>query len=221
MRVLLALLVACCSPVGPAAPGTNPPEAVATTEVSARDLLETMFIDNGALAASARRGFETSGQQIWESWANDPGFLSISAPRREAIRVYFADDYPREATEQVLRGAPLALDAAAPRVAALLNEAQIAQFDTFLQSEEARTWFVAAIAAGDGEYVPTAAESRSIDGFAARTRGEVWTEEFKQLVYQIAYDVMAYRAAAVRHGLFTRVCELAGDECPPGFVPEQ
>ncbi len=221
MRVLLALLVACCSPDWTRAPSANQSEAVATSEVSARGLLETMFIENGALAASARRGFETSGQQIWESWANDPGFSNISAARREAIRVYLADDYPREATEEVLRGAPQALDAAAPRVAALLNDAQIAELDTFLQSEEARTWFVAAIAAGDREYVPTAAESRAIERFAARTQGEVWTEEFNQLVYQIAYDVIAYRAAAVRHGLFSRVCELAGDECPPGFVPEQ
>ncbi|MBY0565232.1 MAG: hypothetical protein K2P58_13750 [Hyphomonadaceae bacterium] len=184
-------------------------------------MLETMFIDNGALVVSARRGFETSGQQIWESWANDPGFASISATRREAIRVYLADDYPREATEEVLRGAPQALDAAGPRVSAMLNETQIAQLDGFLESDEGRTWFVAAIASGDGEYAPTPAESRAIDRFASQTNGQVWTEEFNQLVEQIAYDVIAYRAAAVRHRLFARVCELAGDECPPGFVPER
>ncbi len=221
MRILLALFLACCSPVAPTASGAGQSGAAAEGEVSARDLLDTMFIENGALSVSARRGFETSGREIWGNWVNDPGFASISAVRRETIRAYLADDYPREATEEVLRGAPQALDAAAPRVAAVLSGAQIAQLDAFLESDEARTWFVAAVASGETEYVPSAAESRALDRFAAQTRGQVWTEELNQLVDQIAYDVIAYRAAAVRHRLFTRVCELAGDECPPGFIPEQ
>lgn len=221
MRLLLALFLACCSPAAPADSGADQAAVVAQGEASARALLETMFIENGALSVSARKGFETSGQEIWATWANDPGFSNISSARREAIRDYLTNVYPREATEEVLRGAPQALDAAAPRVALVLSAAQITQLDAFLESDEGHTWFVAAVASGEVEYVPSAEESRALDRFATQTRGQVWTPEFNQLIYQITSDVIASRAAAVRHRLFSRVCELAGNECPPGFVPDQ
>jgi hypothetical protein len=221
VRILLALFLACCSPPSPGESGADQTSHNVRDEGAARDLLETMFIENGALAVASREGFETASSELWTTWANDPGFGTISAARREAIRNYLENDYPREASEEVLRGAPQVLDAAAPRLLALLDSQQIAQIDSFLESDEGRTWFVAAVASGETEYVPSAAESRALDRFAAQTEGRVWTEEFNRFIYEVSSEAVSSRAAAVRHRLFTRVCELAGDECPPGFVPTE
>ncbi len=180
----------------------------------------SMFIQTGALAVSARRGFEAGGSEIWSSWEADPAFVTMRPATRESIRTYLLNEYPRQAADEAITAAPAILDSAAPRLASLFTRNEIEQISAFLRSEEGRTWFVAAVASGNADYTPTEAESRALDEFSESAAGQAWSPEFNQFIYDVSSEVISARAPELRRTMLTRVCDLAADECPSGFVPD-
>ena len=220
-KVLTGLMLAICV-AGFGSTAKAAPQSTAAETISGADTLGVMFIETGSLERIARASFNDSGRQILESWSAQAGFASLPVEKRERVREYLTAVYPQEATDDVVANAPDVLRGFGSRMEGLLTASQRIETAAFLRSPDGRSWFRNLAAAGASSYTPSDSEARALAAFSATPAGAIFdSEQMSNLIEDASGQIILARAPVIRHRLLSRVCEILGEDCPPGLVPQQ
>lgn len=210
------VLILCWSPALALAEPSESASTATAHVAAARESLDVIFVESGALSAVASNAFQSSSAQIWGSFTSNPDFLRIDAGKREALQRYLNERYPAEATNMVLAHAPHVIDDYAPRMAALFSVAELRDVSQFYRTADAKSWFIRSAISHNAE--PTAAEQAALAAFTETAGGRAWSEEFNQLIERISSDFITSVAPQIRTRVMQDMCDILGEDCPPGFV---
>ncbi|MBI3437753.1 MAG: hypothetical protein HY054_03715 [Proteobacteria bacterium] len=183
-------------------------------------LRQALLVDTGAISEGTSAAFRTLAPQLRQQWAATPLYATLTEAHRQALDRYF-DTNATGLTEEVMNGAPAVLDRYAPRLAAILSEAELADVIAFAHSQEGRQIFVDGVVRGasgqsGGSPTFTAAQTDALVRFEQTPGGHAFnshTDQINPLLGEIGRA--ATSAPAVRRRLLHDICSVLEDQCTP------
>jgi hypothetical protein len=154
------------------------------------------------------------------SLSSAPFYANLTPARRRAIDNYVNNLGP-VLSEEVMRLSPVLLDTFAPRIAAIFNEAELGEIRVYMASPAGASLFRRATIAGARGETPTGFTPEEIAGEAAfmtTPAGHTWSarvNEFNAVMHELGFQSVAQAAPGFRARVWSDICALAEEQCPP------
>lgn len=222
--LLLAVALVCTAPTHNAQAQQGPaPSAVELA--AARDAVQLLLIDSGAVPFAIQQAFATHGQTIRQQLTSAPFYLALSQPRKDAVLAAL-DQFPNILRIELDAALPVVLETAALEFAAPFTEAEMVAIQTYMRSDVAENGIKRSVLNGvqDGvqpgsapPLVMTPEEQAAEAAFMATPAGVAFAQH-QSVVNSSLGNAIQNGFASVTPGVqrrFTRLlCDAMAEECP-------